>query len=105
MLILSEFDNKNQHIEAIKDYFIAKIYLDFAKKRKIVKEKISIKFGNITNMEVKKDIYYFTIKIDEVKRVSDKCFYISGIERYKSLESVINKEIGMILDNLFPYNP
>ena len=100
MLILSEFDNKNQHIEAVKDYFIAKIHLDYAKKERIVKEKINIEFGYNTDMEIQDNIHCFTISIHDVESVSDKCFSISGLFNYKRLEKVINKEIGDILNSL-----
>ena len=102
MLILSELENKNQHRETVKDYLIVKIHLDFAKKRRIIKENLKIKFGNITKMELKDKVYYFTINNEDVKRISDLCYKIKGLNNNNKLQKILNKETGKILNNIYP---
>ena len=96
--------NQN-HIDTVKDYFDAKIHIDFAIKKKIIKERINVRFDNVTKLEKSMDeknnqIYNFTISIDDVKKVSNICFN-SNTNDAADLSKIINNEVDIILGQLF----
>ncbi len=111
LLILSEFKNEKEYKEAVKDYIIAKIYLDFAKTKKIIKENVNVNFNNKTVLEIK-DItdkaikkgkqYNFVISNEDINRISDKTYGISGLNNFDILDKKLDEEIDLIIKNLSP---
>lgn len=104
LLILSEFDNKEQHIETIKDYFIVSIYLNYAKRKKIVKEKIKIRFEDKNDLELIGENYIFTLNMDRIKDIHNKTYSIKGLRNIKRLESVLNREVMKIINKFLKSN-
>ncbi len=111
LLILSEFNNQREYQEAIKDYITAKIYLDFAKPKKIIKENVTVNFNNKTSLEIidpseKQKIniikYNFIISNKDVIKISEKAFQLSGTNNFDKLNSILNEEISSILKQLSP---
>jgi|GEM_PF-1435578 len=102
LVFLSLFNNKDQYAKALKDYIIAKIYLDFAKPNSIIKENIQIKFDNSnSDMKLIDKIYYFTISNDDVVKIIDNCFDLSSLNEYDYIKNNINMNVDNLLKGLY----
>jgi O-antigen ligase len=98
--ILKVIDNKPQFIETIKDFLASKIYLDIARGKRIVKEKININFSNneITDLKIKNDKYFFTISIYNIISIAEKLY---ASEDINSLKNTITTESQSLLSPLY----
>lgn len=78
--------------ENLKEYIIAKIYLDFAKKRKIIKEKIIIKDAEESNLRKEDNKFYFAISKKDINIILEKLLKVKIVD-YINLKYYINSEI------------
>ena len=107
LLILSVLQNEREYKEAIKDYITAKIFIDFAKAKKILKENVNISFNGKTTLnivdspkKIKAKQYNFKISNEIVTKISDKSYRIYSFNNFDELEQILNEEIISILKNL-----
>ncbi|HOV14206.1 MAG TPA: O-antigen ligase family protein [Spirochaetota bacterium] len=97
MQILSQLNNKEQFDETVKDYFMVRIYVDFARGKKIYKEQITINYTNdeTTTAEFKDNKYVFNVSLQDAKRISDKIFIIKDFDEF---QKVISAEFHNLLN-------
>ena len=63
LIFINILNDEERRIDAIKDYFAAKIYMDFCRAKKVVKERIKINFEEKNSeMFFKNDIYIISIQ-------------------------------------------
>ena len=109
LLILSELKNKREYEEAIKDYIEARIFLDFAKTKKILKENVNVIFNEKTTLDTtdsQKKLntkqYIFKISNKDITGISEKTFGKYNLNTFDELEKSLNEEISSILKYLNP---
>lgn len=109
LLLLSEINNEREYKAAVKDYITARIYLDFAKAKKIIKENVNVVFGGKTELDIidlsdkgtkKGKRYNFIISDEDADRISGKTYGISGLNNFDLLEKSLSEEIDLIINNL-----
>ena len=107
LLILSELQNEREYKEAVKDFIKAKIFLDFAKPKKILKENINIGFNGQTILDIvdspkkkKTKLYNFKISNEVITKISERSFGAYYLNDFDKLEQIFNEEIDSILKNL-----
>ena len=90
MQILSQTQNREQFYECIKDYFLVRIYLDFARGKRVVKEQITINYTNDekTTRIIENNKYIFNISLNDVKMISDKVFTIKDFNEFQKVLAV-----------------
>lgn len=94
LVIQNILNVETQFAEYVKDYARAKVYLNFAKPKLIVKERIKINYSDIDKTEVVKDgrVFVFNISLKELSELSNKCIGIKNINELRNvLESGINE--------------
>ena len=108
--ILPVFNNKKQHIESIKDCFITKIFVDFAKPDQILKEQINITFGKSNDLKIsldekKRKIYDFTISTRDIDELSNQIYNPNiNPDDYNKINKTVNKKCDEILKALYQKN-
>jgi len=100
MYFLKILNNEQQFMETVKDYFTCKIYIDFARGQRVVKEKITISFLDNTKSDViiKDGNYHFIISMNDLNRVHQTAYNSSDP---KALKQNIFDGMKSVLDNLY----
>ncbi|HOJ64337.1 MAG TPA: O-antigen ligase family protein [Spirochaetota bacterium] len=100
MLVLNLLNNKDQIKENIKDYLVARVYLDLCRGRHVVKErvKIEIKEGD-SKVELIDKIYNVTIGENDINRLVEPVLLIKNINELKEffdneIKKIFNYDIN-----------
>jgi hypothetical protein len=107
LLILPLYENKKQHLETVKDCFIVKIFVDFAKKNQLLKEQITVTFGNENKLDIEKrgsrTFYRFTISSADAEKLSNDIYSdIEILKNYGLLKKKVAGDCDSILMKLYP---
>ncbi|OHD15198.1 MAG: hypothetical protein A2086_11715 [Spirochaetes bacterium GWD1_27_9] len=100
LAILTYFGNKVQYEETIKDIFVTKIYVSFARGKRIVKEKISINFTQdaASNAKLENDKYVFNISLSDVANAVEKTY---SIREFDAISKSVTETVDAILIPLY----
>jgi hypothetical protein len=92
LFLLKKMDNKIQFNEALSHLITARIYVDFARGRRIVKENINIGFSETeqSGLKVENGTYHFTVKNGDVKMIMERDYLI---DQYENMSQTLNEDI------------
>lgn len=98
MIILNILNNNEQIKENIKDFLIARVYLDLCRKRRVVKERVNIiiKEGD-SKVELNNKLYTIIIGENDIERLTSIVITIKNIQE---LQGILDKEVK----NIFNYD-
>ena len=98
LYLLKKMDNKTQFNESIFNMITAKIYLDFARGKRIVKENIKIEFSDTKPTSLKKEDknYYFTVNNNDVKMITERNYLIDD---YMNMSQTISEDLTNFFKN------
>jgi O-antigen ligase len=91
LFILKQMDNKNQFKESLANLVAARIYVDYARGRRILKDDIKIDFSDTdaTALKVEKNKYYFTLNKNDLDLIAERDYLIDDAN---NLSNTINED-------------
>ncbi len=93
LILLLRFREKEKFYAAMEDYLKAKIYLDIARRKKIIKERIKINISEASSLTLSNNIYSFNLSENDISILSDKYYNMDSTPEYRYMKYGINKDI------------
>jgi hypothetical protein len=101
LILLNSYNDRKHYEDYLKDYINAKIYIDFCKSRRIIKENLEINYGENDNLIQKNNKYYFTISNSDIKMIVDNIFSYKDFNSFGDLQYALNDMTDKILQRLY----
>ncbi len=101
LIFLNTYNDREHYDEFIKDYTRAKIYLDFCRSKKVIRENVDLTFGDKNDLVKKDNKYYFTINNADIKKIGKQAFNYKSIRDFDKLQGMINDYLNNILSALY----
>jgi O-antigen ligase len=101
LILLNSYNDRKHYEDYLKDYINAKIYIDFCKSRRIIKENLEINYGENDNLIQKNNKYYFTISNSDIKMIADNIFSYKDFNSFGDLQYALNDMTDKILQRLY----